>query len=64
MHPQNSSEILSFEHQPADAFNEAPPQKVSVTSYDIRNEDGKPTAYFEISTLTGDGRYIILWHNS
>ena len=53
---QNSSEILSFENQPADALNEATPRKVSVTSYDIRNEGGKPTAYYELTTIAGDGR--------
>jgi hypothetical protein len=49
---------LSFENQPSDAFNEAPPQKVSINKYDIRNEGGKPTAYFEITTVTADGRYV------
>lgn len=55
----NDAEIISFENQPADKFNEAPPSKVAVTNYDIRNEGGKPVAYFEISTVTGDGRCVV-----
>jgi hypothetical protein len=54
----NKAEIMSFENQPADAFNEAPPQKVYINKYDIRNEGGKPVAYYEITTITSDGRQV------
>mmetsp|Transcript_16803 Transcript_16803/g.28082 ORF Transcript_16803/g.28082 Transcript_16803/m.28082 type:complete len:165 (+) Transcript_16803:55-549(+) len=52
----NKSEVLSFENQPVDAFNENPPQKISINKYDIRSEGGKQVAYFEITTISGDGR--------
>lgn len=51
----NSNEILSFETQPANSLSETPPQKIFIKNYDIRNEDGKAVAFFEITTVAADG---------